>query len=623
MKRKIAVVFLGVIMISNLILPTITFAKDDITGHQFEYDLRIMIEEGIMGGYPDGLFKPDNSVTRAEFTKLLVESLQLTGESTSHSFTDVKDSVWYTKPIAIAINHNLISGYPDGTFKPNNKISREQMTGIIQRALHQQGVTSKEKELTFSDTSKIHKDFRSSVAKLYYHGIMNGKGNNLFAPKDYTTRGETAAVLNRMLKTINNPKTVITNTHYDRDFNKMIDIQMTKTPKVDGAGQYIASREMVSYYANPKNFSSNSSDFLQFLDLAENTGLNTSEVNNKILTNKYKLSGQAKAFVEAGKVHNVNEVYLIAHTLHETGNGKSTLAQGVPVDGNGKVVSANNAKHTVYNFYGYGAVDSNPLNGGAKYAFDNKWFTPEAAIIGGAADIADNYINDGQNTLYKMRWNPDSPGYPQYATHVMWAVLQTKNMSKIYNLLDSYVQKFDVPTFNNQPKATAKPTGVAQYHVDTTLAGRNGTTNATSLNFRTGPTTGFDAISAIPHGSQVTLIGENGGWYKIKYNGSIGWVAGQYVDLETKAKTFSISGFTKENDNQAEEIKDITDNIFGETNVETIPLLSSPSTNDDSTFVRDLELSTTVKILDQNKDWYKVILDQEEGWVQKEFITIK
>ncbi|PJH69374.1 mannosyl-glycoprotein endo-beta-N-acetylglucosamidase, partial [Salmonella enterica subsp. enterica serovar Typhimurium] len=72
------------------------------------------------------------------------------------------------------------------------------------------------------------------------------------------------------------------------------------------------------------------------------------------------------------------------------------------------------------------------------YAFENEWFTPSAAIIGGAEDIANNYINQGQDTLYKMRWNPASPNaYPQYATHVEWASAQADRMAEIYSTLDN------------------------------------------------------------------------------------------------------------------------------------------------------------------------------------------
>src|SRR5699024_7490796 len=168
--------------------------------------------------------------------------------------------------------------------------------------------------------------------------------------------------------------------------------------------------------------------------------------NKKILKNNGVLEGQAEAFIKAAKRFDINEAYLISHAKLETGNGKSTLATGVPVDKNGNVTKnskgeiakTSKTKTTVYNMYGIGAVDSNPLEGGAKRAFKEGWDSVEKAIIGGAQFI-NSYIGRGQDTLYKMRWNPDSPGYPQYATDVGWAVKQTSSIAQIYQLLDDYI----------------------------------------------------------------------------------------------------------------------------------------------------------------------------------------
>src|SRR5699024_1475266 len=229
-------------------------------------------------------------------------------------------------------------------------------------------------------------------------------------------------------KDVNQNDVVVDNTKYKHNFNDVLDLQMTRSPQVWKNGTFVdASRDQVSYYLNSSNFRPNTSSYFQFLNLSSPAGVNANEIN------------------------------LMAHALHETGNGRSTLAEGVPVDKNGNVVSKSKAAHTVYNMYGYGAIDSDPLNGGAKYAFNNGWFTPEAAIIGGAKDIANNYINSGQNTLYKMRWNPASPGYPQYATDVAWALAQTANISKIYDSISNYVLVYDVPVYSNQPASSGDP----------------------------------------------------------------------------------------------------------------------------------------------------------------------
>ena len=102
--------------------------------------------------------------------------------------------------------------------------------------------------------------------------------------------------------------------------------------------------------------------------------------------------------------------------------------------------------------YGVGAKDACPLQCGAQKAYDEGWFTPELAIIGGAQFVNSNYIKAGQNTLYKMRWNPDfaeEKGYAghQYATDIGWAVKQARRIEEIYNNLRYYSITFDFPIF--------------------------------------------------------------------------------------------------------------------------------------------------------------------------------
>lgn len=219
-----------------------------------------------------------------------------------------------------------------------------------------------------------------------------------------------------------------------------------------------ASLNEVLTYVDPTGIDPNSRLFYQFLDLSKSAGT-TATTLNKLLLSKGTLSGLGQAFVTAGSQYNINEVYLLSHALHETGNGTSKLASGVPVDKDGNALINSEGDRiyperpiaaTVYNMYGIQAFDSNPLGSGAKYAFEQKWFTPEAAVIGGAYWIGSSYINHPtykQNTLYKMRYNPDSPGTHQYATNIAWADIPTRQIYNVYQMLDSYTLNFDVPKY--------------------------------------------------------------------------------------------------------------------------------------------------------------------------------
>lgn len=199
-----------------------------------------------------------------------------------------------------------------------------------------------------------------------------------------------------------------------------------------------ASREDTLYYLDPNNFEFGSQGYFQFLKLSESAGLNANEINQKILKGKGSLAGQGAAFITAAKKYHINEIYLISHALLETGNGTSDLAIGK--------IKIN--KKPVYNMYGTGAYDNCPQTCGAQWAYDHQWFTPKDAIIGGAQFVSEKYIQAGQDTLYKMRWNPDHPGTHQYATDIGWAVKQTEKIKKLYDMLDFYTLVFDVPRYH-------------------------------------------------------------------------------------------------------------------------------------------------------------------------------
>lgn len=131
----------------------------------------------------------------------------------------------------------------------------------------------------------------------------------------------------------------------------------------------------------------------------------------------------------------------MSHALLETGHGTSKLATGVQLNGS-----------KVYNVFGIGAYDSDPIGYGSLRALEEKWFTPEEAIIGGAAFIGNNYVKAGQNTLYKMRWNPDSMannGYAthQYATDIGWASKQVHTIYNLYNSIGIGLNYVDIPVY--------------------------------------------------------------------------------------------------------------------------------------------------------------------------------
>lgn len=200
----------------------------------------------------------------------------------------------------------------------------------------------------------------------------------------------------------------------------------------------------------------NRNDVFQHLVLNQSVGVSAAQLNN-ILAGKGILEGLGQSFIDAGRTHSVNEIYLISHALLETGNGSSGLATGIEVgrNSNGQLVLVTSSNRSslrdikvTYNMFGIGAADSDPYRLGAIYAYEAGWFTPQQAIIGGASFVSNSYFARGQNTLYKMRWNhgyPTSSGFlPQYATDMGWAVKQVSRIKSLYDLLDNPALNFDI-----------------------------------------------------------------------------------------------------------------------------------------------------------------------------------
>ncbi len=175
----------------------------------------------------------------------------------------------------------------------------------------------------------------------------------------------------------------------------------------------------------------------QFLKLSYVEGTTAQQLNSLFRPDGV-LSGKGQVFIDAAKKYNVNPIYLASHAILETGNGTSPLAKGIDVNG-----------VKVYNLFGIGAIDSNPDGAGSQYAYSKGWTSIDLAIYGGAEFTSSSYINSSykQDTIYKMRWNPDRPGVHQYATDVKWATNQVANIKKMFDQIPDAKLVFDIPVY--------------------------------------------------------------------------------------------------------------------------------------------------------------------------------
>jgi uncharacterized repeat protein (TIGR02543 family) len=155
-----------------------------------------LISSAIMNGYSDGTLAPKGNVTRAEFTKLIVSSLQLSAGANAGNFSDVRGSDWFKSFVDIASSLGLINGVGEGSFAPNNQITRQDLCAIVYRAMQNIVTTlpSAEGE-RFSDDSRIAAYAKDAVYALRQAGIVSGRDDGRFDPSAFATREETAKII--------------------------------------------------------------------------------------------------------------------------------------------------------------------------------------------------------------------------------------------------------------------------------------------------------------------------------------------------------------------------------------------------------------------------------------------
>lgn len=169
----------------------------DVQGHWAETQIKQWAEKGLAGGYPDGTFKPDKEVTRAEFVALTNRAFEIEKTGVVEGFSDVKPGQWYYESIAAAKSAGYIGGYSDGTFRPEQTITRQEVASILVRLLGLEQTT--EGLAAFTDAGQIPEWSRTSVGAVAKTGLMGGYPDNTFKATRSITRAEAVVTLDRAL----------------------------------------------------------------------------------------------------------------------------------------------------------------------------------------------------------------------------------------------------------------------------------------------------------------------------------------------------------------------------------------------------------------------------------------
>lgn len=160
-----------------------------------EQAINYLAEKNIVSGYGNGIFKPNNFVAREEFVKMLVLALGIS-LSSSEDFDDIDSSDWCYPYICGGVSAGIVNGISDTTFGKGRFITREEMATMTHRAITAMGITlsGADKE-EFADTSDISLWAAESCTALHRAGIIDGMGNNCFVPKENVTRAQAAKIL--------------------------------------------------------------------------------------------------------------------------------------------------------------------------------------------------------------------------------------------------------------------------------------------------------------------------------------------------------------------------------------------------------------------------------------------
>ena len=190
---------LALVVALTMVLGTVAFAGyTDVAEDASEYTaVSTLSSLGILTGYEDGSFRPENNITRADFALLLVRVFNLTSDDITN-FDDVSENDYFASELAIARNTGIVNGIGDNRYAPRNTITRQDMMVMVYRAMQSLNVGFGENsEPQYIDFASVAAYAQDAVSALIGAGIVNGK-NGLIAPVDYTTRAEVAVLIKRV-----------------------------------------------------------------------------------------------------------------------------------------------------------------------------------------------------------------------------------------------------------------------------------------------------------------------------------------------------------------------------------------------------------------------------------------
>ncbi len=170
------------------------------SGHWAYKYINELSAKGILNGYNDGSFKPDNNVTREEFVKIVIVATGLYDEETVCSFDDIDEADWFYQYVASAFDKGIIRGVDDALFGVGEAISRQDVAVIIARIIsYLKDEALPQSEAEFADSELVSDYATESIGYLSGIGILNGYEDGSFRPQNALSRAEAATIISKLL----------------------------------------------------------------------------------------------------------------------------------------------------------------------------------------------------------------------------------------------------------------------------------------------------------------------------------------------------------------------------------------------------------------------------------------
>lgn len=196
--KRIFALLILVVMVLTIGIPGITYAASisDIGGHWAYKDISTWIQQGLISGYPDGTFKPNKAIVRAEFYRLVNQSFKFT-ETEAISFTDVKQKDWFYPEVAKAKKAGYLIVDGNGNVNPKGDISRQEIAVIITKI---KGLKEDESKADgYIDVKTFAASSKGSIGAVTKVKVMFGYKDKSFGATKSTTRAEAVTILSRAL----------------------------------------------------------------------------------------------------------------------------------------------------------------------------------------------------------------------------------------------------------------------------------------------------------------------------------------------------------------------------------------------------------------------------------------